>query len=66
MAFKLGNEKRGIKNSKTTPIFRKKLDKGIVAEANLDGSIFINKNVKPGREKSYTPRETTFKRYGRS
>ena len=39
MAFKLGNEKRGIKNSKTTPIFRKKLDKGIVAEANLDGSI---------------------------
>ena len=34
MAFKLGNEKRSIKNSKTTPIFRKKLDKGIVAEAN--------------------------------
>lgn len=48
MAFKLGKEKRGIKNSETTPIFRKKLDKGIVAEANLDGSIFINKNVKPG------------------
>jgi len=48
MAFKLGSESRKIRTSKNTPIFRKKLDKGIVAEANLDGSIYINKNVKPG------------------
>jgi hypothetical protein len=48
MGFKLGKESRRIRTSKDTPIFRKKLDKGIVAEANLDGSIFINKNVKPG------------------
>ena len=45
MGFKLGKESRQIRTSKSTPIFRKKLDKGIVAEANLDGSIFINKNV---------------------
>ena len=48
MSFKLGRETRKYRSSENTPIFRKKLDKGIVAEANLDGSIFINKNVKPG------------------
>ena len=46
--FKLGSESRGFKNSQDTPIFRKKLDKGILGEANMDGSIFINKDVKPG------------------
>ena len=48
MAFKLGREKRGIKNSQTTPIFRKKLNKGVLGEANDDGSIFISKDIKPG------------------
>ena len=32
----------------STPILRKKLDKGITAEANLDGSMFIDKSVKKG------------------
>ena len=45
MGFKLGNEKRQIRNSKETPIFRKKLDKGIVAEANNDGTIDIDPSV---------------------
>ena len=48
MSFKLGRENRGFKNSKDTPIFRKKLDKGILGEANMDGSINIDKSVKPG------------------
>ena len=48
MAFKLGKEKRGVKNSSNTPIFRKNLDEGVIAEANMDGSIFIDKDVKPG------------------
>ena len=48
MSFKLGRENRGFKSSKDTPIFRKKLDKGILGEANMDGSIFIDKSVKPG------------------
>ena len=45
MAFKLGKEKIQIRTSKTTPIFRKKLKKGVVAEANMDGSIYVDKSV---------------------
>ena len=41
MAFKLGKEKRQIRNSKNTPIFRKNLKGGTLAEANMDGSIVI-------------------------
>ena len=48
MGFKLGKETRRARNSKDTPIFRKTLDKGILGEANMDGSIFIDKSVKPG------------------
>ena len=31
-----------------TPVIRKKLDKGIKAEANIDGSIYISDEVIPG------------------
>ena len=48
MGFKLGNEKRQIRKSKETPIFRKNLDKGILGEANMDGSIYIDKDVPKG------------------
>ena len=48
MAFKLGSEKRGVKNSKNTPIIRKTLDQGVLGEANKDGSIFIDKSVPKG------------------
>jgi len=30
------------------PVIRKKLDEGIMGEANMDGSIFISKDVIPG------------------
>jgi len=45
MAYKLGREKRRIRNSKETPIFRKNLDKGILGEANMDGSVFVDNSV---------------------
>ena len=48
MGFKLGSEKREYKSSKNTPIFRKKLEGGILGEANKDGSIFIDKGVPKG------------------
>ena len=48
MSFKLGKESRKIRTPKNTPIIRKNLDKGILGEANNDGSIFVDKSVKPG------------------
>ena len=33
-----------------TPVLRKKLDGGILGEANKDGSIFINEKIQPGSE----------------
>lgn len=52
MAFKLGSEKRQIRNSSNTPIFRKKLGDGIMGEANSDGSIYIDPSV-PEDEVNY-------------
>ena len=37
-----------LKTEKNTPILKKKLGKGIKAEANNDGTIFIDKSVKKG------------------
>ena len=48
MGFKLGKETRRARNSKDTPIFRKKLDKGILGEANMDGSIYLSNKVQAG------------------
>ena len=56
MAFKLGSSNRGFnipENKKSnvgaeTPIIRKSLGEGIKGEANNDGSIDIDKSVKPG------------------
>jgi hypothetical protein len=63
MGFKLGGENRKMNYGSTknrfdrddasvpgTPVIRKKLAKGIVAEANIDGSIFISDKVVPGSE----------------
>ena len=61
MAFKLGSESRKFSGEPTpnrfnkddvsipgTPILRKDLAKGIKAEANIDGSIFLSNKVEPG------------------
>ena len=50
MAFKLGNERRGIRNSSYkkssgAPIFKKKLEEGVMAEANMDGSMYVDSSV---------------------
>ena len=64
MGFKLGEKSEfsktmnlGAKFSKDTdasvpgtPVIRKKLGKGIMAEANMDGSIYISDKVEPGSE----------------
>ena len=42
-----GNEEA----SPGTPLYRKKLDGGILAEANKDGTIFIDESVEPGSKK---------------
>ena len=63
MGFKLGKQKEAIarqgnirkKSSFKTddasipgnPVVRKKLDEGILGEANMDGSIFISNEVQP-------------------
>ena len=64
MAFKLGRARQpiannGIVNKKLSfksddasvsgnPVVRKTLDKGILGEANIDGSIFISDQIQPG------------------
>ncbi len=64
MAFKLGRARQplasgGVVNKKLSfktsdasvsgnPVIRKKLDEGILGEANMDGSIFISDKIQPG------------------
>ena len=61
MTFKLGGENRKSNYGSTknrfdrddasvpgTPVIRKDLAKGIMAEANIDGSIFLSNKVVPG------------------
>ena len=64
MAFKLGKARQPIANDGVVdrklsfksdnasipgnPIIRKKLDDGILGEANMDGSIFISDKIQPG------------------
>mgnify|MGYP003113874791 FL=1 len=61
MAFKLGGENRKSNYGTTknrfdrddasvpgVPVIRKKLAKGIMGEANMDGSIFISDKLEPG------------------
>ena len=62
MAFKLGSESRNYGQRKKnhfnsddasvpgTRVIRKDLDGGVKAEANIDGTIFLDKSVKPGSQ----------------
>ncbi len=56
MAFKLKNKNSlfGIDSDMSThetPVFSKTLDPGIGAEANRDGTIFVDKNLKGSKKK---------------
>ena len=46
MSFKLGKESRGVKNSQSTPIFRKNLPDGVLGMANSYGDDYIRHNGK--------------------
>ena len=48
MSYKMGRERRKLRTPKNTKIVRKDLDPGILGEANMDGSIFIDKDVPKG------------------
>ena len=62
MVFKLGRESRNYNGTSKnrfnkddasvpgTPVLRKKLDGGVKAEANIDGSIYLDESVEPGSE----------------
>ena len=49
--FKLGSERRGYRTPKNTPIIKKDLEGGVLAEANNDGSIFVSPKLKEGTQK---------------
>ena len=46
--MKFGQEVGGDASVPGTPVIRKLLDEGIMGEANMDGSIYINSNIIPG------------------
>ena len=48
MGYKMGRERRKLRTPKNTKIVRKDLDPGILGEANMDGSIYIDKDVPKG------------------
>ena len=48
--MRFGKEAGGDASVPGTPVIRKKLGKGIMAEANMDGSIYISNKVEPGSE----------------
>ena len=51
MAFKLGNAKRKTLTSNNhVPVYKRNLGKGILGEAYNDGSIAVDKSVKPGSQ----------------
>jgi len=48
--LKFGGEAGRDASVPGTPVIRKPLDKGILGEANMDGSIFISDKIIPGSE----------------
>ena len=49
--FKLGKETRKFRTPENTPILKKNLGEGIQAEANNDGTIFVDSSIKEGSKK---------------
>ena len=52
--LRFGKEAGGEASVPGTPVIRKPLAEGILGEANMDGSIYINSNIVPG---SYDERQ---------
>ena len=49
--MRFGKERGSDASLPGVPVIRKKLDKGIMGEANNDGTIFISEDVIPGSDK---------------
>ena len=45
-----GRKPSGEESIPGTPIIRVPLDEGVMGEANMDGTIYINKNIMPGSQ----------------
>ena len=52
--MRFGKQSGGDASVPGTPVIRTPLDEGIMGEANMDGSIYINENIVPG---SYEERQ---------
>ena len=48
--LRFGGEAGGDASVPGTPVIRVPLDEGIMGEANMDGTIYVNKNIVPGSE----------------
>ena len=48
--MRFGQEAGGDASVPGTPVIRKPLAPGVMGEANMDGSIYINQNIVPGSE----------------
>ena len=46
--MRFGSEKGSDASVPGVPVIRKKLGKNIMGEANMDGTIYLNKNIIPG------------------
>ena len=49
-----GRKPRGVESIPGTPIIRVPLEEGVMGEANMDGTIYVNENIAPG---SYEDRQ---------
>ena len=64
MSFKLGKTKESLfgldasTSTCNTPVFKKDLDPGVLAEANRDGSIFVDKRLSDKQRKDAVAHET--------
>ena len=48
--FRFNQEAGGDASVPGTPVIRKDLEEGVLGEANMDGTIYINENIIPGSQ----------------
>ena len=50
--MRFGKQSGGEGSIPGTPIMRVPLEEGVMGEANMDGSIYVNENIIPGEKKT--------------
>ena len=48
--MRFGKQAGGDGSVPGTPVIRKDLEEGVLGEANMDGTIYVNSNIVPGSE----------------